>query len=89
MFKIGENLLIEKGMDCYTLRYSYMTKACTKKGKHYESHMKEKLTYHATMRQACRYAIDTLAGECTCVDKLIFLLDNAEAILVEKCDKLS
>ena len=85
MFKIGENMLIESGVDCYTLRYSYMGKPCKRDGVVRDAKMQTKKTYHATLRQACKYAIDNLASECDSVEKLIRLLDEAEEILVSKC----
>jgi hypothetical protein len=69
------------------VNHYYMSEPFTRKGKEYPASRQKRTSYHATLRQACKYAIDHMASECDCVEKLIRLLDEAEEIMVSKCEE--
>ncbi len=45
------------------------------------------ITYHSTLRQICEAVIDRKAGECTSINKLFDLLNNAEAVLTKHVEE--
>jgi hypothetical protein len=45
-----------------------------------------KLTYHSTIKQVCDKVLLLSAAECTSMEELKALFDNASSILVEKCN---